>query len=68
MSDSFFIIFLMVQINLAQKIAIFTFESHEVLTKNDPIWLWWFDFRLKLISGNDRANPKIVDHVKSGQM
>ena len=31
------------------------------------IWPIWFGFRLKTISGNDLANPKIVAYIKSGQ-
>ena len=29
--------------------------------------VWWFKFRLKSISDNNRATPKNVAHIKSGQ-
>ena len=31
------------------------------------VWLWWFGFRLKPISGDDRANPEIVADFENGQ-
>ena len=34
----------------------------------DKLYLiWWFDFKLEPISGNDSAAPKIVAQFKSGQ-